>query len=255
MGNVSRKIATKSKRKYEKTHRSTNKRCKRFYTFAHFLRSDNAHGNVAIPLINRPIIGDLNVQLCRKKRGSRKIINNIGGNPPESFYNQEIIEQNDKKIIEQDDELLKLVLKKAFDLSIENLNGNRDLYSGEYKNENICFLGWKKKYSNKKKKDYYVNSHKSQWNIPNLNEINTKLLKETIITTTFGIYNNIKNNMNSNDHNIKTYTRNEYNMNDNISTENWPNDYEKFKNIILNNLTDIDTKISDFLDEKCKLPK
>ena len=65
MGNVSRKIATKSKRKYEKTHRSTNKRCKRFYTFAHFLRSDNAHGNVAIPLINRPILGDLNVQWCK----------------------------------------------------------------------------------------------------------------------------------------------------------------------------------------------
>lgn len=215
MGNFSRKFSTKSKRKYEKTYRSTNKRSKDF----------------------------------RKKRGSRKIINNIGGNPPESFYNQEIIEQDDK--------LLKLVLEKAFDLSIEDLNGNRDLYSGEYKNENICFLGWEKKYSDNKKKYYYVDQsklNKTQWPIPNLNEINTELLKETIITKTFGIYKNIKNNMNSNDPYIKTYTRKEYNMND-ISTKNWPNDYKKIKTIILNNLTDIDKKISDFLDEKCKLPK
>jgi hypothetical protein len=29
------------------------------------LRISNAHGNVAIPLINRPILGDLNVQWCK----------------------------------------------------------------------------------------------------------------------------------------------------------------------------------------------
>jgi len=31
------------------------------------LRISNAHGNVAIPLINRPILGDLNVQWCKKQ--------------------------------------------------------------------------------------------------------------------------------------------------------------------------------------------
>ena len=29
------------------------------------LRILNAHGNVAIPLINRPFLGDLNVQWCK----------------------------------------------------------------------------------------------------------------------------------------------------------------------------------------------
>jgi len=29
------------------------------------LRISNAHGNVAIPLINRPKLGDLNVQWCK----------------------------------------------------------------------------------------------------------------------------------------------------------------------------------------------
>jgi len=31
------------------------------------LRISNAHGNVAIPLINRPILGDLNVQWCKSR--------------------------------------------------------------------------------------------------------------------------------------------------------------------------------------------
>jgi hypothetical protein len=41
------------------------------------LRISNAHGNVAIPLINRPILGDLNVQWCKRegtygKEGNRE---------------------------------------------------------------------------------------------------------------------------------------------------------------------------------------
>ena len=41
------------------------------------LRISNAHGNVAIPLINRPKLGDLNVQWCKILASIELLLRNI----------------------------------------------------------------------------------------------------------------------------------------------------------------------------------
>lgn len=48
------------------------------------LRILNAHGNVAIPLINRPIMGDLNVQWCKKD--IMRVVKDLRYTPPEDMF-------------------------------------------------------------------------------------------------------------------------------------------------------------------------